>query len=1822
MAKDAGAGSGQGAAPSGQALAGGQASAPGGQAPMDDQVRAAIDGLVRAGVKTELEARVDVLSGELAAGKASDAATKAAALDFFRKHGVFKGDDDPILSYLVNGPKLSPMGDVLFSYLKTLPNPNEEVEAIQEQIKMLRESGPSTDKKEKTVERILRDFNTKFGKLGDQNGSVEDLFRYGAMREAIMTGAAMADAPKRNFTQIETAEGWELWDKDGLAYKLNKGQVTTYNRDLQKKQRIMNQTRPPQCPFIPETGRYSHEMLQFSYYRLHNQKKELDRAYHIDRMIAMAELLGKQYKDDMWFTDRTLEADLERWAKKKSFNHHGLEYTVYDIVEKKMKGRLAYLAKAEEGLARFQSVMDQLKDLKTINEPKVQTLQMHENYIVRFLSLTYLESQKYHVKAQLERLDPKSPDAELFDKALLEADLDALTKERYQRERENLHRRVDALKKRLLQVQDVLLASDYAGNLDLVTAALNAAQKDMAELSLDYSLFAEMPGMLLMSKSQLGEVKLENLGGWAVKLYGKYGHQSHRDAMAGIGKAMPQYQAAAALIAAGDYWGARKLIAAIHPDAAFIRMEAGLGGAPGKVTESMRVAGSLSETRRMLMSVSDTNQWVNAAGNYLTYTVALALAAPIMSGAMSMTSKLAGWMNAPLAAKSVYLGLPLKMVEETALHASIRLDSLSPAAQNISNISQNAFLNGLWRYGAYSGVRFVNAAARQAVFTVTAGTISSLFTVGGHLWDEYIPEFDLWVIANDKDHSPFRSGWGGALEAAGVGLKGGIVWANESWHPLLGYIGVPSTAYEGTFLSWPAEVIGSQGAVGSLSTFASKLGVPISEKMSLATLAEAGKAGYAASFMLGMADNIAKYALFSNAVGKVAEWRSWASTSGEMDIERRIRSAQRTKNWWVDSAIWLALPVYPAKYAQQAAEGQRAKQGQEEYDRDGRRHEYANASEGAELPLLSKPKTPLAQQIFDLRWLGETREGATWKVTKEIKRSGMSAELIEALGGKGAKAGDINPLDIFKVTRMDDGRTVGKLFMNDEVRLLAGERFIESLASRKGLVELVLNAKPGAEIPGFGTVTPNIRREVALAVKLKPVKGVSFSPEATAKADAIMKPYFDADMVPKPAGKAFMDAVRANKTMTSPALESAVDDMWKATADWKANKGKEGHPMYKKEYMDLVHELKGRVESTPNLTVAEKLSMTKLYEYFEAVEARFNSFNKVGTVDGLVQENMAALREQFKKSAKVGELLTGFESHLSEWRSGATDPNAPALVGKGGKYRQALADCMTDLHAKKAALSPAEFDAVRAGIKEMEAAPWAVRDSKGQPLSNWRPEQFEAMMTSMGLITLMGRGGTPVQEFLLLKTGGGKTMMVFEGLLPIAEADAAFHKMNVTFLTVQSNLEAQARLEFNAYKKVASRIEFMTYEEFKAKIAEKKLVGRDLVKKHWIFGDEGDGAALQPMLTIGETTAQIAKTASAYKLIEGIQKSLEARVGKGSIELAEGVKADVKRAQAAADAVDPRTPEGAALRDSMAKLLKAADRLSMARSPEQFSLAKAEIEGLLAVQGRTLDAAGPIRADAKTMARLTANADRMLKLAETMERARKPEVVARTADQLQALLKQQQSLVDGADLGGSVRGTALKAAAESLRARLFNAVQAGESPMIGRKAEWAKAVRESSSAQRQALNESASAAPEQTAALRDLRTRVMERLNTPRPELDAAARKEFLAEITKSFRQEENLLGLVGRDQTSALMDLWGAASRERAAARSRVEIITKELSKVEADLSAHGNRARTAEALKAKAEGLRVEKAGLEAKIKLYEGFANGAPDMAQVRQGSLELR
>ena len=57
-------------------------------------------------------------------------------------------------------------------------------------------------------------------------GSLEEQFLRGAQREALMTGASVNEAAKpEDLTQVRTEDGYEFWDKSGVAYRLKDGSM-------------------------------------------------------------------------------------------------------------------------------------------------------------------------------------------------------------------------------------------------------------------------------------------------------------------------------------------------------------------------------------------------------------------------------------------------------------------------------------------------------------------------------------------------------------------------------------------------------------------------------------------------------------------------------------------------------------------------------------------------------------------------------------------------------------------------------------------------------------------------------------------------------------------------------------------------------------------------------------------------------------------------------------------------------------------------------------------------------------------------------------------------------------------------------------------------------------------------------------------------------------------------------------------------------------------------------------------------------------------------------------------------------------------------------------------------------------------------------------------------------------------------------------------------------------------------------------------------------------------------------------------------------------
>ena len=393
----------------------------------------------------------------------------AEAMKVLQSLGVYKDDADPLKSYLQGADgKLTPIGRTLYLSLKSRYNPAEEVESLKPIFERLRGNGTYTEARQDGSARAMKLFTEKFGELSEAPaGSVEESFRLGALREALMSGAAIPDAPKGNpYAQRATKDGYEFWDKNGLAFRMSTKQVTTFSRELRKTQHAMNMGRPPQVAMIPETGLYNYEMLQYSYWRLKNQENEYIKATRIDSMIAMAELLGKQFPNDMWFNDATLEADLIRQAKAKTYTHRGETYSIYDIVEgrlvdgKRVGGKLAqrraYLAGAHEAVVRFETDMNRFKNTDTITDAQFATFTLDEQNALRWLSLTVLETQVFHVKNQRERVDPTSPDAQAIMKIIDESDMTTDQKVAYKEQGVRMKERLEQLRQILSKTREAL----------------------------------------------------------------------------------------------------------------------------------------------------------------------------------------------------------------------------------------------------------------------------------------------------------------------------------------------------------------------------------------------------------------------------------------------------------------------------------------------------------------------------------------------------------------------------------------------------------------------------------------------------------------------------------------------------------------------------------------------------------------------------------------------------------------------------------------------------------------------------------------------------------------------------------------------------------------------------------------------------------------------------------------------------------------------------------------------------------------------------------------------------------------------------------------------------------------------------------------------------------------------------------------------------------------------------------------------------------------------------------------------------------------------
>jgi hypothetical protein len=755
-----------------------------------------------------------------------------------------------------------------------------------------------------------------------------------------------------------------------------------------------------------------------------------------------------------------------------------------------------------------------------------------------------------------------------------------------------------------------------------------------------------------------------------------------------------------------------------------------------------------------------------------------------------------------------------------------------------------------------------------------------------------------------------------------------------------------------------------------------------------------------------VADQVGKFALLSQGAGLAGRELNWYWNQNEADVpigdemrdvlaavgnagsheeiqrtlglERRIKRSNAMGVSWGESAVWLLLPVFPAKYEKAARGAQRSVQGEQEYINNHKVAELANAPAESFLPMSGKNKPPLMQRIFNFNAKGSWEADSNFLVTKEAKRRAIDRKLTEHVSGGNPEAdlAALNPESFLKISRSDPKRMkmVGELFNTEDVRIQARKLCVEALvrneqaaakANLPSLAERILSTKAG-EVEGFGSVSPSIQREVASMMLSELPKGAKISAKVQALAESFSRPYTESNSLGRANGPAdtFLKKTAANHNETpeqGAAFDKFLGEMRETVGKWERDV--EAHKTDVK-YPQLAEQLHDGVKAkfqAGGLTPEQFESLDAMFNLISAQEKRFQSFNNVETVSGFITNELSALQVRFKDNAPVRRLLGGFESQAASWRDSVPRESRANTTVKEAKFGDMVAEFHKNINQALAsqepgkAINPADASMLREIVeRDIAGAPWILHDSKGTALTGWRPGQFATYFEALVTLAEKCRTGAPAQSFLRLTTGGGKTLLTFEGLYPLAEADARLSGRKVSFFTVQSNLEAQAQMEWRALRKIGSQMEFGTYEDLKSDIAEAKNKGQEHVDKLWILGDEMDGAALQPALTLGETTGSLTRKNSVFTRVNELNDRMQKLLLRDAEQFAERIKSQARQVQAAIDGLEVATPQSKAARTATERVLKAAEALGRAAGPEANARAQAAVQKSLGELGQAM----------------------------------------------------------------------------------------------------------------------------------------------------------------------------------------------------------------------------------------------------------------------------
>jgi hypothetical protein len=648
----------------------------------------------------------------------------------------------------------------------------------------------------------------------------------------------------------------------------------------------------------------------------------------------------------------------------------------------------------------------------------------------------------------------------------------------------------------------------------------------------------------------------------------------------------------------------------------------------------------------------------------------------------------------------------------------------------------------------------------------------------------------------------------------------------------------------------------------------------------------------------------------NDGIGSKARWFAedyFSIPKYEENQNRRIKRSIASGHKWAESYIWMLMPMHPSQ-GSEVQDAQKSRMGVEQYLKskdEAALLRLANSSprevEGAKpLKMLYHQRLPLFQRVMTIRF-GRRLKTNEFYSTRESIEEATKKLLRKEIEKKTGADPHSSPWKYLEMLSIEDKSMLGRLRMREYTRNALVEQAEAAFKLKPELAKRIIDAKPSSHVKGVGTLSRPLLEEVALVVRHANKTGGKGNPfvgskyKATVeKANQILEPYLQS-RVSRDAAAIELRTALNKLGKRSKALESFLDNLTERVQEWSARaQSKQSNVEH---YTEIMKQAENEIAQTKNLGKGEAEAVKAAIKYLRSVETRFNFFNNGKYFSSRSGEAFDVAMNKAKQTSNSARLeaeitamrekVTGFMREKGftggDGKLTAQGKNRDIQVSEnpgGDKFTQLVAELDGRAKVLKAdpSISPSESAILGELVKNVDAAPWLLRNSKGYNLKGWRPVQFESLtwFTRALLQGNMTKGET-IRIFLKLKTGGGKTLVATEGMWSFIEADARAQGRKPVLLTPQENLVQQMEAELKATRNYGD-IEVTTWSKLTGDQAAQKVGSggkkAKKLKELYIVSDEYDAPFLAPATTIGQQLATISRFNEGLNILKRTGKRM------------------------------------------------------------------------------------------------------------------------------------------------------------------------------------------------------------------------------------------------------------------------------------------------------------------------------------------------------------